>query len=129
MKKHTTIGVQIIERIEAGTSANDFLKYAKIFAGTHHERWDGEGYPNKLEAGAIPLQGRIMAIADVYDALTSIRPYKKAFPHGEAVKIIAEGKGTQFDPVLTELFLTVSDRFESPQGEALTSSPRERACK
>jgi putative two-component system response regulator len=112
MKKHTTFGVQIIERIEATTKASDFLKYAKIFAGTHHERWDGKGYPKGLKAEEIPIQGRVMALADVYDALTSVRPYKKAFPHEEAVKIISEGKGTQFDPVLTDLFLEVADKFK-----------------
>ncbi|MDR1249625.1 MAG: response regulator [Treponema sp.] len=107
MKKHASFGVQIIERIEAATSASDFLKYAKIFAGTHHEKWDGSGYPNGLAKEKIPLQGRIMALADVYDALVSERPYKKAFSHAEAVKIIHEGKGSQFDPVLTDIFIEV----------------------
>jgi putative two-component system response regulator len=107
MKKHAAFGVQIIKRIEASTSASDFLKYAEIFAGTHHEKWDGSGYPNGLAREAIPLQGRIMALADVYDALVSERPYKKAFSHAEAVKIIQEGKGTQFDPVLTDIFVGV----------------------
>jgi putative two-component system response regulator len=105
MKKHAAFGVQIIEKIEASTSASDFLKYAKIFAGTHHEKWDGSGYPNGLAGEDIPLQGRIMALADVYDALVSERPYKKAFSHAEAVKIIQDGKGTQFDPVLTDVFV------------------------
>jgi putative two-component system response regulator len=107
MKKHAAFGVQIIEKIEASTSASDFLKYAKIFAGTHHEKWDGSGYPNGLTGEDIPLQGRIMALADVYDALVSERPYKKPFSHAEAVKIILEGKGTQFDPVLTDFFIAV----------------------
>jgi putative two-component system response regulator len=107
MKKHAAFGVQIIENIEARTSACDFLEYAKIFAGTHHEKWDGTGYPHNLAEEEIPLQGRIMALADVYDALTSDRPYKKAFTHEEAVKIILEGKGVQFDPVLTDIFITV----------------------
>jgi putative two-component system response regulator len=111
MKKHTTFGVQVIEKIEAATKANDFLKYAKIFAGVHHERWDGRGYPSGLLGEDIALEGRIMAIADVYDALTSVRPYKKAFPHEEAVRIIREGRGTQFDPALTDLFAEVADRF------------------
>jgi putative two-component system response regulator len=108
MKKHTTIGVQIIKRIEASTS--DFLKYVKIFAGTHHEKWDGSGYPNGLAGDAIPLQGRIMALANVYDALVSERPYKKAFSHTEAVKIIQEGRGTQFDPALTDVFIKVMEQ-------------------
>jgi putative two-component system response regulator len=107
MKKHAAFGVQIIEKIEASTSASDFLKHARIFAGTHHERWDGSGYPNGLAGEKIPLQGRIMALADVYDALVSERPYKKAFSHAEAVKIIQEGKGSQFDPALVDVFVAI----------------------
>jgi putative two-component system response regulator len=115
MKKHTTFGVEIIEKIERSTAACDFLKHAKIFAGTHHEKWDGSGYPNGLAGEDIPLQGRVMALADVYDALVSERPYKKAFSHREAVKIIDEGKGTMFDPGLTEIFITLmNDRH--PEG-------------
>jgi putative two-component system response regulator len=110
MKKHAAFGVQIIEKIETSTTASDFLKYAKIFAGTHHERWDGLGYPSGLSGDDIPIQGRIMALADVYDALVSERPYKKAFTHGEAVKIIQDGKGTQFDPRLTDVFIAVIDK-------------------
>jgi putative two-component system response regulator len=111
MKKHTAFGVKIIEKIEAGTSENDFLKHAKIFAGTHHEKWDGSGYPAGLSGEDIPLQGRLMAIADVYDALVSERPYKKAFTKEEAVRIILESKGTHFDPVLADVFEQVADRF------------------
>ena len=111
MKKHATLGVKIIERIEAETPDSEFLKYAKIFAGTHQEKWDGSGYPNNLAGEDIPLPGRLMAIADVYDALVSDRPYKKALPHGEAVRIILEGKGTHFDPVLVGVFEHVSDKF------------------
>jgi putative two-component system response regulator len=107
MKKHASFGAQIIEKIESSTSASDFLKYAKIFAGTHHEKWDGSGYPKGLKGEEIPIQGRIMALADVYDALVSERPYKKAFSHDEAVKIIQEGKGIQFDPVLTDIFTKI----------------------
>jgi putative two-component system response regulator len=81
------------------------LKYAKIFAGTHHEKWDGSGYPAGLSGESIPLQGRIMALADVYDALVSERPYKKAFSHTEAIKIIQNAKGIQFDPTLTDAFV------------------------
>jgi putative two-component system response regulator len=112
MKKHAAFGVQVIKKIETSTRSNDFLKYAKIFAGTHHERWDGKGYPSGLHGEDIPLEGRIMAIADVYDALTSVRPYKKAFTHEDAVSIIREGHGTQFDPVLVDLFIEVEDHFK-----------------
>jgi putative two-component system response regulator len=113
MKKHTTFGVKIIEKIEIGTTENDFLKHAKIFAGTHHEKWDGSGYPCGIAGDDIPLQGRLMAIADVYDALVSERPYKNAFSHDEAVKIILDGRGTHFDPVLTDVFEQIADWFRN----------------
>ncbi|MDR3256036.1 MAG: response regulator [Synergistaceae bacterium] len=112
MKRHTTLGVKIIERIEAETTDSEFLKYAKIFAGTHQEKWDGTGYPEGLAGEDIPLPGRLMAIADVYDALTSDRPYKKAFSHEDAVEIILNGRGTHFDPVLVDVFEQVSDEFK-----------------
>jgi putative two-component system response regulator len=111
IKKHTTLGVQIIEKIESNTSESEFLKYAKIFAGTHQEKWDGSGYPMGLAGEEIPLQGRLMAIADVYDALVSKRPYKNAFPHEDAVRIILEGRGKHFDPLLVDVFERVADRF------------------
>jgi putative two-component system response regulator len=118
IKRHSAIGVQIIERIEANTSESEFLKYAKVFAGTHQEKWDGTGYPMGLAGEDIPLQGRLMAIADVYDALVSDRPYKKAFTHEEAVRIILEGKGTHFDPVLVDVFEQVADQFARSVTEA-----------
>jgi putative two-component system response regulator len=113
MKKHVRFGEQIIEKIETMTRESDFLNYAKVFAANHHEKWDGSGYYRGLKGNEIPLLGRIMAIADVYDALTSARPYKKAFTHDEAVRIIIEGSGTQFDPVLVELFANVEELFKS----------------
>jgi putative two-component system response regulator len=113
MKKHAYFGGQIIKKIETLTKESDFLQYAKIFAVSHHEKWDGTGYPCGLKENEIPLLGRIMAIADVYDALTSVRPYKKAFPHEEAVRIITEGSGTQFDPMLVEVFTHAADRFKN----------------
>jgi putative two-component system response regulator len=112
MKKHTTFGVQVIERIKAVAEDNDFLNYAKIFAATHHERWDGTGYPVGLKGEEIPLLGRIMAIADVYDALISERSYKKPFSHEDAVEIIKTGRGTQFDPYLTDVFMVVAYQFQ-----------------
>jgi len=111
MKKHTVFGFKIIERIEAESGESELLNHAKIFALTHHEKWDGTGYPNGLHGDNIPLQGRIMAVADVYDALISDRPYKKAFSHEEAVKIMIDGKGTQFDPVLVDLFIRINDKL------------------
>jgi putative two-component system response regulator len=112
MKKHTTFGVQVIERIRETAEESEFLHYAKIFAESHHERWDGTGYPLGISEEKIPILGRIMAIADVYDALISERPYKKAFPHEEAVQIIRDGRGTHFDPQLTDIFVAVADQFQ-----------------
>ena len=111
MKKHASFGEEIIKKIEAMTKASDFLKYAEVFAASHHEKWDGTGYPRRLKGNEIPLLGRIMAIADVYDALISERPYKKAFTHEEAVKIIVDGSGKQFDPVLVTLFTRTAQQF------------------
>jgi putative two-component system response regulator len=112
MKIHTQIGKQIVEKVEFLAKESNFLKYAKIFAASHHERWDGKGYPHGLKGTEIPLLGRVMAICDVYDALISKRPYKNAYTHEEAVKIIAEGRGSQFDPVLIDVFIKVSDQFK-----------------
>ncbi len=112
MKKHTTFGEQIILKIESMTKESEFLEYARILAVSHHEKWDGTGYPNGLKENEIPLLGRIMAIADVYDALVSVRSYKKPFTHEEAVKIIMDSKGKQFDPCLIDMFLEVADNFK-----------------
>jgi putative two-component system response regulator len=111
IKEHTTFGEEVIEKIKKNTTEHAFLDYAKIMAGAHHEKWDGSGYPRGIKGEEIPLLGRIMAIVDVYDALVSDRPYKRAFSHEEAVKIIVEGKGTHFDPQLVEVFLSAADKF------------------
>jgi len=113
MKKHTTYGVEIIRKIVSTTTENDFLSYAEILAGNHHERWDGTGYPNGLKGDEIPIAGRLMALVDVYDALTNDRPYKKAYSHEKAVEIISEGIGTQFDPVLCEIFVENNLAFKN----------------
>jgi len=112
IKKHTVFGGEVIERIKEHTTEQAFLEYASIFALTHHEKWDGSGYPNGLAGESIPLLGRIMAIADVYDALISDRPYKKAFSHEKAVSIIAEGREQHFDPALVDIFLNISNDFD-----------------
>ncbi|MDR1885511.1 MAG: response regulator [Synergistaceae bacterium] len=112
MKKHTTFGEMVIEKIQQSAKESVFLTHAKIMAGTHHEKWDGSGYPRGIAGSKIPLQGRMMAIADVYDALVSERPYKKAFSHEQAVRIIEEEGGRHFDPVLTEVFVASSDIFQ-----------------
>jgi putative two-component system response regulator len=111
MKKHTVFGETVIEKIQQNAKESIFLTHAKIMAGTHHEKWDGSGYPRGIGGSNIPLQGRLMAFVDVYDALISDRPYKKAFPPEQAVKIIIDGCGTQFDPDLKDVFLAASERF------------------
>ncbi len=102
MRKHPQMGAEII-----GNHADDLLLTARVVALSHHEKWDGSGYPNGLRGEAIPLAGRIVAIADVFDALTSERPYKKAWPVDEAVRLIEEGAGSHFDPDLIEPFKQV----------------------
>jgi putative two-component system response regulator len=111
IKGHTLFGEEVITGIMKNTRQQAFLNYAKVFAGSHHENWDGTGYPRRLKETEIPLLGRLMAIVDVYDALVSVRPYKGAFSHEEAVKIISDEKGTRFDPSLIELFVDVSGEF------------------
>ena len=111
IKEHALFGEKVIEKIEMRIKNTAFLEHAKVFAGSHHEKWDGSGYPRGLKGEEIPLQGRLMAIADVYDALVSDRPYKKAYTHEKAVKAIANGRGTHFDPILVDVFLEVSDKF------------------
>ena len=111
MKTHTQIGVDAISKMEKQTADNNFFEYAKVIAGTHHEKWDGSGYPNGLRGADIPLVGRLMAIADVYDALVSERHYKEAFVPEKAAEIIENGRGTHFDPMLVDIFRMVSDDF------------------
>ncbi|MDR0330698.1 MAG: response regulator [Chitinispirillales bacterium] len=111
IKKHASFGGALIEKIIQNTSEQTFLEYAKVFAVTHHERWDGSGYPSGLRGEEIPLLGRLMAVADVYDALRSDRPYKMAYSHEEAVKVILEGRGAHFDPRLVDLFMSISGEF------------------
>ncbi len=105
MKRHTTEGKKIIEHAISTMEGDHYLKEARNMAAYHHERWDGKGYPEQLHGEVIPLSARIMAVADVFDALTSPRIYKPAFPLEEALAIIEEGKGTQFDPKCVEVFM------------------------
>jgi HD-GYP domain-containing protein (c-di-GMP phosphodiesterase class II) len=111
MKKHVVEGEKIIDSIIAESGKEAFLQNAKLFVSGHHERWDGTGYPRGLSGTNIPLQGRIMAIADVYDALRSKRPYKEAFSHEKAVEIIRENRGVHFDPQVVDVFLEICDLF------------------
>ncbi|MDR1124548.1 MAG: response regulator [Deltaproteobacteria bacterium] len=111
MKSHAGIGEDIIIRIQQESEESDFLNHAKIMAGAHHERWDGAGYPRQLSGGDIPLLGRLMAFADVYDALISKRPYKEALPHEQVLDIMNKESGRQFDPSLMDAFIASADRF------------------
>ena len=112
IKQHTIFGEEVIMDIQKNTSEHAFLQYALILVGTHHEKWDGSGYPKGLKGEEIPLLGRIMAVIDVYDALVSNRPYKKGIEHEEAVTIISDCKGSHFDPNVADTFLTISGEFK-----------------
>ena len=113
VKRHPTLGARILADMESRASDNDMLKYARILAETHQERWDGTGYPHGLAGEAIPLPGRLMAINSVYRALTTDRPWKPALSHDEAVRIIVAGRGRQFDPALIDLFAEVSGELRT----------------
>ncbi len=113
VKTHAKEGERIIDKIIKQTEEDVFLSHAKMFAGYHHEHWNGLGYPYGLKGEDIPLQGRIMAVADVYDALTSERPYKKAFSHEDSMKIIMENAGKQFDPKIADVFYDIRDKFKT----------------
>lgn len=112
MKTHTTIGYNAIIKAMQLTHNKDFLSLAAMVALTHHERWDGTGYPNALGGDGIPLVGRIMAIVDVYDAIVSERPYKKAMSHDFAMKEILDGRGNHFDPVLVDAVMEIANDFK-----------------
>jgi putative two-component system response regulator len=111
IKTHASEGIRIIEKMVEQTGEADFLRNAKLFAGYHHEHWDGTGYPDRLKGTDIPLQGRILAIVDVFDALVSCRSYKEAFTNEDAINTIAVNAGKQFDPNLVEVFLDVQDQI------------------
>ena len=112
MQTHSVKGESMLLRsLNEMGGDNAMLRFACQIARSHHERWDGGGYPDGLAGEAIPLAARLMAVADVYDALRSRRPYKKAFDHAEAVDIIVQGKGSHFDPLLVEAFLALQGVF------------------
>ena len=111
MQEHTIIGEKVIEGIMKKTGEMELLKHAKDIAAYHHEKWDGSGYPAGLKGEDIPLSARVMAIADVYDALISPRVYKEPFTHEKAVEIIKEVRGTHFDPQIVDIFLKKEKDF------------------
>jgi len=111
IKQHTGFGGNVLDDIDNQIDGQSFLALGKQIAYFHHEKWDGSGYPRGLAGDKIPLSARIVAVADVYDALTSKRPYKKAFSHEEACNIIKEGSGAHFDPDLVDVFLANHESF------------------
>ena len=113
MKSHTTAGNKVIASAMSLVSDSGYLKEAKNLATYHHERWDGKGYPSGKAGEDIPLSARIMAVADVFDALVSKRSYKEPFTFEKAMDIIREGSGTQFDPVIAEIFIEASDEVRA----------------
>ncbi len=112
MKEHTTIGAEAIRSSMSNIQDAEFLLVAAEFAASHHEKWNGTGYPKALAGEKIPLVGRMMAIVDVYDALISRRPYKEPFSHEKAVEIIIADSGKHFDPSLVSIFMELSDIFK-----------------
>jgi len=111
MKTHVTVGMDALEKIMHNTADHAFLRHTLYITGTHHEKWDGTGYLMGVRGRDIPLEGRLMAIADVYDALISVRPYKEAFSHEKASRIIEDGAGTHFDPILVDVYRGVESEF------------------
>ena len=112
MKQHTVIGAKILEGSDA-----EFIRLGETIAQTHHEKWDGSGYPNNLNGTEIPIAGRVTAIADVFDALTSKRPYKKPFSVEKSLVIISEGKGSHFDPDVVDAFFAIQDEILTIKNE------------
>jgi len=115
VKTHTDFGVKIIQQIKENVDNKNLLRHAEALAGCHHEKWDGTGYPLGLKGKGIPLQGRIMAIVDVYEALVSDRPYRGRKTHKEAVEIIKICGGTHFDPELVDVFIENEKKFEKAE--------------
>ncbi len=130
MKRHTEYGRNAIAQAQnEAASGSGFLHYGREIAYSHHEKWDGSGYPLGLKGDAIPISARLMAVADVFDALISVRCYKPAFPHEKAMLLIAQGRGQHFDPdvadaalALSTEFLDISQRF-SDVGRAVSDNP------
>ena len=114
MKSHTTLGFEAIEHAEKALGITvDFLRTAKEIALSHQEKWDGSGYPQGLVGDAIPISARLMALADVYDALISRRVYKAGMSHAQAAEIILAGRATHFDPDVVDAFVAVQDAFQA----------------
>jgi putative two-component system response regulator len=112
MQQHPALGHDALARAQVDAHASsEFLDIAKEIVYSHHEKWDGSGYPQGLAGDTIPISARLMALADVYDALISRRIYKKAAPHAQAVQIIVDGRGTHFDPDVIDAFVAIDREF------------------
>ena len=131
MRQHPVYGYETISKAQRQVGIDsvhdeEILQYAKDIVYTHHEWWDGTGYPRGLRGEEIPLAGRIMALVDVYDALVEPRPYRRRMPHDEAVALIVAGRGTQFDPAVVEAFLTVAADFQELGTRLRETIPHQR---
>lgn len=124
IERHPVIGADALDAILDRTKGDGLLEMARNIAASHHERWDGKGYPRGLAGEAIPFEARIVAVADVYDALTSQRVYKPAMPHAEAIRLIREGRGTQFDPQVVDALYQCEIVFQQA-GVMLHGGPAE----
>jgi len=114
MKTHTVLGRDAISNAKRALGVDvDYLDFAREIAYSHHEKWDGSGYPEGLAGDAIPISGRLMALADVYDALISRRVHKEAMPHEQAIAIIQQTRGRHFDPDVVDAFLAIEDHFKA----------------
>lgn len=123
MREHPNYGQKTIKRAEDKIGATLFIQVAKDITWCHHEKWDGSGYPRELEKEQIPLSARLMALADVYDALISERPYKKAFTHETATDMIMQQRGAHFDPEVVDCFEQINDQFHSISTQYKLNSP------
>lgn len=122
IKTHSTIGAETLQAVFKQCPDNDFIRMGIEIAESHHEKWDGSGYPHNLSGRDIPLAGRIVALGDVYDALTSKRCYKDAFSHEKSQEIVLKGRGTHFDPDIVEAFLSSEKKFVSVRERIVDSS-------
>ena len=121
MKTHAFIGGSIIEHMYLRIPTQHYLFYASLIAASHHERYDGKGYPKNLKGEEIPLAARIMSVADVYDAIVSNRVYHRGMDHDKALSIILEGRGTQFDPAVVDSFSNIQDLLKNEYQQILTA--------
>ncbi|MBI2308465.1 MAG: two-component system response regulator [Rhodocyclales bacterium] len=130
MKTHTVIGHDTLLEVEREIGQpSSFLRFAREIACSHHEKWDGTGYPKGLRGEAIPVAARLMAVADVYDAFVSHRVYKPAMPHEQALEIVREGRGTHFDPDVVDAFFGIEDEIKKIAALLADSEPLPEATK